>query len=408
MAGKPTILLIATQDSKEQEARFLRTELEAAGCAVIHLDASVRRTVGGAEISPEAVAEAAGMTIEAVRALGHEGKCLEAMMKGALVLALQAHARGKFSGVLGLGGSLGTTLGTAIMRALPYGLPKVMISTMASGFTAPFVGTKDIAMVNAVTDVSGLNSISREVYRNAVLAVAGMAKGYDPSPGKPKPLVLMGTLGTTEKCTRRVREKLEAEGFEVMVFHTLGVGGATLDSIAAEREVAAVLELSWIEIVDRLFGGLAAGGPDRCRAGMSRGIPTILAPGNIDFIVGPTLEQAKALFPGKRYHVHNPALTAVRTEIGELRKIADTFAALAADAKGPVRFFTPLKGFSNHDSPDGHIHEPTLPGPFAEYLRSVLPIQVPLTVIDSHFNDPEFADAIVAATLELTRAEAAA
>lgn len=408
MVELPKVLLIGTQDTKEEEVRFLRQQLEGAGCRVIHMDPSIRRSVGGAEISPEMIAQAAGSTIEEVRALGHEGKCQAVMIEGASALIRDLHAREGLSGALAIGGSMGSSLAGAVMQQLPYGLPKLIVSTMASGFTKPFIGIRDIAMLNSVTDVAGLNSINRDVCRNAALAVAGMAKGYDATPDDAHPLVLIGTLGTTETCVRRIRERLEEEGYEVMVFHTSGTGGPTLDAIAAERDVAAVLDLSWSEIVDELFGGLAATGPDRGKAALERGIPTIFAPGNIDFIIGPPLEQSKAQFPGRSYHAHNHAVTAVRTGPDDLRKIADRMAELVADAPGEVRFFTPLHGFSSHDSPAGHIYEPSLPGPFAEYLAGALPQHVPLTVLDCHFNDPQFADAIAAATLDMTRKEALA
>jgi uncharacterized protein (UPF0261 family) len=403
MADRPRVLLLATQDTKEEEARFLREHLELYGAEVIHLDPSVRRTIGGAEISPEQVTAAAGMTIDEVRALGHEGKCIAVMIEGAVTLALETHAKTPLSGALALGGSMGTALAGAVFQALPYGLPKLIVSTMASGFTAPYVGRKDIAMLNAVTDISGINSISRDVYRNAAAAVAGMARAYEPPGREEKPLVLIGTLGTTEKCVRRIRETLEGDGYEVMVFHTSGAGGPTMDSIAADRKVAAVLDLSLTEMVDTLFGGLCAGGPERGKAGLARGVPTIIAPGNVDFIIGGPLEAAEAQFPGRRYHVHNPALTAVRTNLDDLKKIADHIAALVADAKGPVRVFAPLGGFSNHDSAQGHIHEPDLPAPFADYLRSVLPPHVAFETRACHFNDPEFADAIIAATRAMVR-----
>lgn len=400
---RPRILLIITRDTKAEEARFLRDTLEAAGCEVVHLDPSVRRDLGGAEIGPAEVAAAGGMALDEVRALGHEGKCQAVMTAGAAKLARAAVAERAIAGVLAVGGSMGTGLAGTVMQALPYGLPKLIVSTMASGFTAPYVGLKDIAMMASVTDIAGLNSISREVFRNAAHAVAGMAKGYDPAAHAGKPLVLMGTLGTTEKATRRIREALEADGCEVMVFHTSGTGGPTLDAIAAERDVAAVLDLSWTEMVDRLFGGLCAGPPERGRAALARGIPVIFAPGNVDFIIGGPLQQAEAAFPGTRYHVHNPALTAVRTQLPHLTRIADHIAELAGEATGPVRVFVPLGGFSSHDSAEGHIHEPELPRPFADHLRQVLPDGVRLDVVDAHFNDAAFADAIVAATRELIR-----
>jgi len=417
--AKPTVLFIATKDTKEAEIALIRSYVEEAGCNVIHMDPSIRAKVGGAEIPPDQVAEAAGTTIEDVRAIGHEGECLGVMIKGAIALAIEAFSRQEFSAVLSLGGSMGSALGTSVMRALPYGVPKVMISTMASGYTAPFVGTKDIIMVNPVTDVSGLNSINREVYRNAALAVAGMAKGYahnqavltvkdtarafadDQAATPDRPLILIGTLGATEQCTRRVREGLERRGFEVMIFHTVGRGGPTLDAIVAERNVAAVLELSWTEIVDEIFGGLAAAGPDRAKAGLRKGVPTIFAPGNVDFMLGGDYDDTVRRFPNRRYHRHNPAITAVRTTLDDLKKIGDRIVEITAEAKGPVRFVMPLGGYSYHDCPTGRLYEPTLPAPFADYVRSILPETVPLTEVAHHINDAAFADAVVAETLDM-------
>ncbi len=401
MAEKPSVLLVITQDTKEEEARFVRHALESAGVTVVHLDPSVRRTMGGAEISPEEVAGAAGQTIEAVRALGHEGKCQAVMIEGSIKAAHAWHAAHPLSGILAVGGSMGSALAGALMQSMPYGMPKLIVSTMASGFTAPYMGVKDIAMLNAVTDIAGINSISRDVFRNGALAVAGMAHGYDPARTQDKPLVLMTTLGTTEKGTRRIREALEADGAEVMVFHSSGSGGPTLDSIAADRDVALVLDLSVTEIIDHLNHGLADAGPNRGKAGMAKGVPTIWAPGNADFIIAGPIDAARRQYPDTQYHEHNPQLTAVRTRLPELQGLADHLAAIVAEATGPVRVFTPLHGFSNHDSPDGHIQDTSLPGPFADYLKRVMPAHVPVTAIDAHFNDVAFSDAIIAAAREM-------
>jgi uncharacterized protein (UPF0261 family) len=322
------------------------------------------------------------------------------MTRGSVQAAIDEHARAPLSGILAIGGSMGTGLGTAVMREFPYGLPKLMVSTMASGFTAPYVGVKDITMSNAVTDISGINSISRDVFRNAALAMAGMAHHYEPVRGGEKPLVLITTLGTTERSVKRIRQALEADGAEVMVFHSSGAGGATLDAIAADRGAALVLDLSVTEIVDLLNGGLCSGGPDRGKAALARGIPTILAPGNADFIIAGPLEAAQAQYPGKRYHVHNPALTAVRTDLPELRALADHLAANVREAKGPVRIFIPLRGFSHHDSPEGHLHDLSQPGPFADYVREVMPEGVAVDTVDAHFNDEAFSDAVIAAARE--------
>jgi uncharacterized protein (UPF0261 family) len=403
MSDKPKVLLIVTQDTKFEEGKFLRGVLEENGCDVIHLDASVRHTVGGAEIGPEEIAGAAGKTIEEVRALGHEGKCQAVMIEGSIIKSLEAHQKHGFAGVLSIGGSMGTTLGTFVMQQFPYGIPKLMISTLASGFTAPFVGLKDIAMLNAVCDISGLNSIATDVFRNGAAMIAGAAKAYKPVPADARPLVLVSTLGTTERALRGLREALEADGFEVMAFHTTGNGGKTLDSIATDRNVAAVVDMSLVELNDLLNDGICNAGPERATAGIAKGIPTIFAPGNCDFYIMPSpMAVGDSPFGGRKFHIHNPALTAVRTNQHDLERLADHVAGIAAKATGPVRFYVPLHGFSNHDSPAGHIHEPSLPPLFADYVEKVMPPHVDVRRFDCHFNDPGFVEALADAVREMT------
>jgi uncharacterized protein (UPF0261 family) len=296
---------------------------------------------------------------------------------------------------------MGTTLGTMVMQQFPYGIPKLMISTLASGFTAPFVGLKDIAMLNAVCDISGLNSIARDVFRNGAYAVAGAARAYKPVPPDARPLVLVSTLGTTERALRSLRESLEADGFEVMAFHTTGNGGKTLDAIATDRNVAAVVDMSLVELNDLLNDGICNAGPERAMAAPRKGVPVIFAPGNCDFYIMPSpMAVGDSPFGGRKFHIHNPALTAVRTSQHDLERLADHVAGIARDAKGPVRFYIPLHGFSNHDSPQGHIHEPSLPPLFADYVEKVMPPNVDVRRFDCHFNDPEFAAALAAAVRE--------
>lgn len=396
MGDKPKVMMVVTTDTKETEARFIRKCLEDSGLEVYHLDASIRRTIDcGAAVTPEQIAAAAGKTMPEVRALNHEGKCLAVMIEGAIKCAHELHRRVGLSGIIGAGGSLGTALGTAIMRTFPFGLPKVMISTMASGMTRPFVGTKDIIMVPSVCDVAGLNTVTRCVFQNASLALAGMAHGYKPSVASGRPLMAISTLSTTEKCCNAIRKSAEQRGFEVMVFHTQGTGGVTMDETVREQEVSIVVNLSLIEVSDFLVQGLFSGGPDRCKASLEKGIPTIFAPGNIDFMVAGPIDDAKARFPGRRYHIHNAALTAVRAEAGEFKRVAEHMAGLIKEAKGPVAFFVPLLGFSEHDSEQGHLRDTSLPPVFAEYLKQALPAWAPITVLPCHINDDPFAEKII-------------
>ncbi|MEH6823543.1 MAG: Tm-1-like ATP-binding domain-containing protein [Motiliproteus sp.] len=408
MNKKPNVLLIATLDTKAEESLFIRRYLEEAGIQVHHLDTSIRSIVGAAEIGPQEVAAAAGQTLEEVRALKHEGKCQAVMIQGALKCAQRLHQEVGLNAIIGLGGSMGTTLSTIVMRSFPYGLPKVMISTMASGMTKPFVGAKDIIMVNPVCDISGLNSITREAFLNGAISTAAMAHHdlsttEDRSSGDQKPLVAVSTLGTTDKCCVRVRDSLTKHGYEVMVFHTLGTGGEAMDAIIKERDVAAVVDLSLIEVSEHLHGGICAAGPDRCKAALQKGVPTIFAPGNLDFMVSGPIDVAKAHFPNRRYHIHNAALTAVRAEAEEFKNDAEHMAGLIKDAKGPVSFFVPLQGFSHHDSEEGYLHDPSLPPVFAQHLKENLPPETNLREFDLHINDAEFADALVEQVIAYTR-----
>ncbi len=404
MVVKPKVLLMMTLDTKEQETRFVSDCLTESGVEVYLLDASIRKSIdGGAAITPDQIAAAAGTTMEEIRALNHEGKCQAVMIEGAIKCALELHKRVGFSGILGAGGSMGTTLGTALMRAFPFGLPKVMVSTMASGMTKGFVGTKDIVMVNSVCDIAGLNTVTRSVFRNGALAVAGMAHGYRASVASDKPLVAISTLGTTDKCTARIRQSLEGHGFEVMVFHTLGTGGMIMDEIVRDQNVAVAVDLSLVEVNDFLHQGLCSAGPDRCKAALAKGVPTIFAPGNIDFLVAGPMEDALARFPGKRYHIHNAALTAVRSEAAEFKRLAEHMAELIGEAKGPVTFYVPLLGFSAHDSEQGHLHDTTLPPVFAAHLKKAMPAGVPVVEFPYHINDEQFADAVTEQVLTFSR-----
>jgi len=169
-----------------------------------------------------------------------------------------------------------------------------------------------------------------------------------------------------------------------------------------QRDVAAVVDTSLVEINDFLNNGLCSAGPDRAKAALEKGVPVVFAPGNADFMVAGPIDVARAQFPGKRYHLHNHALTAVRTEAGELTRLAEHMGGLIEGAKGPVSFFVPLKGFSNHDSPDGYLHDPSLCPVFSDALKKAMPASVQVTEFDCHFNDPQFADAIVAQVLAYT------
>lgn len=390
------VLIIATMDTKGKETMFLKECLEEEGLDVIVMDAGIRgQSPFPVEISRDRVAKSAGSVLSEVQNIGHEGDALDVMIRGAIQCTAPLYEKGEIEGVIEIGGSMGTTLGTAVMRTLPIGFPKVMISTMASKNTRPFVGTKDILMLHSVCDLSGLNRITRKVIREGGLALAGMVKGIRKNLSETSPLVALSTLGTTEACALEVRAGFEKRGKEVITFHTVGSGGEAMDELIRDEEVEVVVDLSLHELGDHLFGGDYDAGPARGLAALEKGVPTVLVPGNTDFLVTGPLALAKERYPGRRLHAHNAAISTVATGPEEMKAIAGRVAELCRRAKGPVSVLIPMGGFSAFDSPGGPLEAPEVRRVFSETLRANLPAGIRCIESPAHINDPEFAASVL-------------
>jgi len=396
LKNQNAILLVATMDTKGQEVLYLLSCFKELGIPVLTLDAGIMgKSPFPVAINRGKVALAGGMTLSDVRALGHEGKALAVMITGAIRIAKDLYQQGKIMGIIGLGGSMGTTLGTGVMRAFPIGFPKVMISSMASRNTRAFVGTKDIFMLHSVCDLSGINRITKKILRNGAFAIAGMIKETLDFRPSTQPLIVLSTLGTIETCTAKVRKILESKGKEVVVFHTVGSGGEAMEEMIREEEVEAVVDLSLNEIANHLGGGDYDAGPNRGSAALEKGIPTIFVPGNIDFLGAGPIQETERRFPGRIYHIHNAAITAVRTKKKELEGVAQIMAQRCNTAKGPFSILLPLGGFSAFDCKGGPFHDPEGPEFFGKVLKKHLQPEVSIHLLPYHINDPEFAEAIL-------------
>ena len=396
MKHSNAVLIVATMDTKNMEAIFIKERLEGIGIEVLIMDAGIKgNSPVQVDISRHDVAGASGRTIEKVQDIGHEGEALDVMIQGAVKCARDLYRQERITGVLGIGGSMGTTLGSAVMRSFPVGFPKVMISTMASRDTRAFVGTKDILMLHSVCDISGINRITEKVLHNGAMAMAGMVQHKLSATPSEKPLVFISTLGTTEACVKRLKKHLEDKGKEVVVFHTVGAGGRAMEEMISEEDVAAVVDLSLHEIADNLFGGDYDAGPDRGEIALHKGVPCILVPGNIDFLVTGPLKEARRRFPDRPYHKHNAAITVLRTNRMEMEILAQRFAFLVKSAEGPVSVLVPMGGFSAFDSKDGPLYDPEAPVIFSEALENALPVGAPMEKLPYHVNDEEFSVALL-------------
>ena len=397
---KKTVLVIATFDTKEREAVFLMECLKARGVAVFTMDAGILASPGIAiDVNRNEVAKRGGKSLEELLAAGDKGECILNMIRGAESLSRELYDDGRFQGAIAIGGGQGTDNGCAAMRKLPTGVPKLMISTVASGraMFGPFVGTKDITMMHSVADMQGLNFLTRRILENAAGAICGMVQGVTGDVLEPRDVpVALSMLGTTTPGALRAKDTLEKKGFEVVAFHQNGTGGIAMEDMIRSGAFKGVLDLNLHEIGDRYVDGLhAAIREDRLEAAGALGLPQVVVPGSINYTVqGPT-ETLSAEMRGRKMIVHNSYLTLVRLNTDELEQVGRLVAEKLNRAKGPVRVFIPLQGFSFPDRTNLPHWDPEGNQAFIDALKADLDAGIPLTELDAHINDPEFIDPVV-------------
>jgi uncharacterized protein (UPF0261 family) len=384
------VLLIATLDTKGTEAAFVREILVRNGVALIVADAGARgEPAFSPDIDRETLFREGGTPLERVQ---HDrGLAIEAAARSAAALARRLQPQG----VIGLGGSAGTTIATAAMRELPVGVPKVMVSTMASGQVRPYVGVRDVCMIHSVVDISGLNRISTRVLTNAAHALIGMLQA-PPPPLATRPVIGATMFGVTTPCVEAGRAALEAAGYEVLVFHATGTGGQTLEGLIRDGEVAGVLDVTTTELADELVGGVLSAGPDRLTAASLRGIPQVISVGAVDMVNFGPRDSVPEKFASRRFHVHNPTVTLMRTTPDENDALGKQIAWRASASRGPVTVFLPLRGVSALDVEGGPFWWPEADRALFDSIRLWSGPNVKLIEMDLHLNDPAFAAAMVA------------
>ncbi len=406
MASPKTIAVICTLDTKGLQAELIKRLIEGAGHRPLIVDTGVRGAPAfSADVSRDEVAREGGTSIPALAGLGDRGKALEAMMMGASALVARLHREGKIDGVLGLGGGSGTSIACGAMRGLPFGVPKVMISTMASGEVGRYVGTKDIAMLNSVTDIMGLNPILRRILANGVGAIVGMVEAAERAieceGESTKPTVAITAFGVTTRAAMRCHALLEAAGFNTMIFHANGTGGRAMEELIAHGAIDGVLDLTTTELADELCGGKLSAGPRRLEAAGARGIPQVVLPGAMDMVNFGPPETVPPEYTGRRLYRHSPATTLMRTTVDENRLLGKWMGEKLAKAVGPTVLMLPLRGFSEYDQAGGVFHDPEADLAFIESALSALGSRVEVVRLDRSINDPACADAVVKSLLEL-------
>lgn len=401
-----TVVLLGTLDTKGSEYEFVRERVQGAGCDVLLVDVGTMGSRVGADISADEVAAAGGADRAALAAAGDRGPAVAAMSAGATAVVRRLHEEGRLDGILGLGGSGGSSLVSAAMRALPIGVPKLLVSTMASGDTRPYVGTSDIAMLYSVVDIAGINGISERILANAAAAIAGMARaaaGFTPTAGS-RPLIGATMFGVTTPCVTVAREVLEERGYEVLVFHATGAGGRSMEALMEAGFITGSLDITTTELADELVGGVLSAGPDRLEAAGRLGLPQVVSLGALDMVNFGPLDTVPPRFMERNLYVHNPTVTLMRTTEEECAALGRVIARKLDAARGPLSVFIPLRGLSMIDVAGGPFHDPAADGALVRELRAGLRPDVEVVEVDADINDPGFARAMAARLDELYRA----
>ena len=357
------------------------------------------------DVSNGEVAAAASYNLEEIAAQKDRSLAMEALAKGMEAIVPKLYAEGKFDGILSLGGSGGTSLATAAMRALPIGVPKLMVSTMASGDVERYVGTSDIIMMPSIVDVAGLNKISKMIFKNAVLAMAGMVSCGDKLKNdttEQKPLIAATMFGVTTPCIEQAKAYLEEKGYEVMVFHATGTGGKTMEALINAGFFAGVLDLTTTEYCDEVVGGILAAGPNRCAAAIRQKVPQVVSVGACDMVNFGEMDSVPEQFRGRNLYKHNPAVTLMRTTVEENVEIAHRLAEKWNGARRKMVLLLPQKGVSMIDAEgqpfDGPEERKTL---FDTLKKEIHNDNVEIVEMDNNINDENFALTAAKTLLEL-------
>lgn len=390
---KGTVAVLGTFDTKGKEYAFLIEQIKRAGAGVLTIDAGVLGEPWfRPDIARDEVAEAGGASIAEIAAKKDRGHAVSVMTAGAPVVLKRLAEEGRIHAVISLGGTAGTTIGTAAMRALPVGFPKLMVSTVASGDTRPYVGETDITMMNSVTDISGINSISAVILSNAAGAAAGMANLERDKAAKGKPVIVATMFGVTTPCVTTAKDFLESIGYEVLVFHATGSGGRSMEGLVRAGLIDGVLDITTTEWCDELVGGVFNAGPERLDAAALCGVPQVVSLGALDMVNFGPPETVPDKFKGRKFYQHNATVTLMRTTAEECAELGKIIGEKLSRSKGPCTLFIPLRGVSMIDAEGKPFHGAEEDAALFAALREHTDASaVKIVELDMHINDEEYA-----------------
>lgn len=400
-----TIAIAGTFDSKGTEFLYVKKLVEELGLQTYTIHTGVFKAIFEPDVSNKTVAEAAGYNIDEIVRKKDRALATAALSEGMKILIPKLYKEGKFDGILSFGGSGGTALVTPAMRELPIGVPKLMVSTMASGDVERYVGTSDILMMPSIVDVAGINKISKIIFKNAALAIAGMVgnkENLEEEQGEEKPLIAASMFGVTTPCVEQAKAVLEKAGYEVLVFHATGTGGKTMESLIESGFFTGVLDLTTTEWCDEVVGGILAAGEDRCRAAVRKKIPQVVSVGACDMVNFGPIDEVPKQFANRNLYKHNPLVTLMRTSQEENKVIGEKLAERWNEAESKMALFLPEQGVSMIDAQgqpfDGPEERKIL---FDTLKKNISNDNVEIIEMNNNINDVAFATAAAQKLIDL-------
>ena len=402
-----TIAILGTFDTKGAEHAFIAEHLKTQGFATLLIDVG---SLADPAIVPdvsrtEVLAALDDPETDAILARQDRGECVTLMGRAAAVIVARLESENQIHGIISLGGGGGTAIATTAMRALPLGFPKLMVSTLASGQTAHYVGTSDITMMPAILDVSGINRVSRLIFSNAAGAIAGMVNSATrrqstSAPLDEKPLIVASMFGNTTECVTEAKRIMEAAGYEVLVFAATGSGGRAMESLIDSGLISGVLDITTTEWADELVGGVLNAGPDRLSATARAKIPAIVVPGCLDMVNFGERDSVPAQFADRNFYVHNEQVTLMRTNAAECTELGRILAEKINAYSAPVTVLIPGGSISVISAPGQPFHNPAADTALFESLKSNLRDDIPVIESEANINDDSFAQLCADALIE--------
>ncbi|MFT7035743.1 MAG: hypothetical protein ACJA2S_004267 [Cyclobacteriaceae bacterium] len=392
-----SVIMLGCFDTKAEDFSYLYDCLQLQKVNVISINTGVMHTTESFPIDfdSEEVAKSAGTTLTELQNAGDRSVAVEKMGVGASNIISRLLTDGSAHGAIGMGGGGGTYIALSAMQSIPMGVPKLCVTTLAAKDLARQIGVKDITLMPSIVDVAGLNNISRMVIRQAAGAIAGMMAANVQETKESTGSIAISIFGNTTKCVDKCSEILKEDGYDVSTFHSVGIGGKTMESLILDGYFDAVLDITTTELADNLCDGICSSGPDRLTAASQMGIPQVVVPGCLDMVNYGHLDTVPERFKDRLLYSWSPDVTLMRTNEVENEMLGKELADKLNKSSGPVKVLLPMKGISIVSSEGGEFYRPDIDQILFDSIKKNVKDAIEVIEVDTNINDEAFAELAV-------------